>query len=84
MAYPGNAYPGEPYPGNSGYPGNPGNTGYPASAYANWGQRVGAYLIDGIPNLVLAVIGAAFISHSIVIYLLCLLISLGWTIYNRW
>lgn len=84
MAYPGNAYPGEPYPGNSGYPGNPGNTGYPASAYANWGQRVGAYLIDGIPNLVLAVIGAAFISRSIVIYLLCLLISLGWTIYNRW
>jgi uncharacterized RDD family membrane protein YckC len=78
VAYPGNAYPGEPYPGN------PSNSGYPASAYANWGQRVGAYLIDVIPNLVLGVIGAAFISHSIVIYLLCLLISLGWAIYNRW
>ncbi|HZC41965.1 MAG TPA: RDD family protein [Streptosporangiaceae bacterium] len=78
MAYPGNAYPGDPYPGN------PGNPGYPASAYANWGQRVGAYLLDGLPAWVLIGIGSLFASHSFLIYLLFVLAALAWLVYNRW
>ena len=51
-----------------------------ASPYANWGQRVGAYLIDVAPIVILEII---FI-RIFVAYLLILLASLGWTIYNRW
>jgi uncharacterized RDD family membrane protein YckC len=48
--------------------------------YANWGQRVGAYLIDVAPIIILELI----FSRIFVIYLLVLLAGLGWTIYNRW
>jgi uncharacterized RDD family membrane protein YckC len=51
------------------------------AAYANWGQRVGAYLIDWAPIIVLEVIGS--ILHNVIISLLVLLASLGWWIYNR-
>jgi uncharacterized RDD family membrane protein YckC len=51
------------------------------AAYANWGQRVGAYLIDWAPIIVLEVIGV--ILHNVIISLLVLLASLGWWIYNR-
>ena len=51
------------------------------AAYANWGQRVGAYLIDYVPIFVLELIGALF--HNPVATLLFLLASIGWWIYNR-
>src|ERR1700722_4429912 len=49
---------------------------------APWAVRVGAYLIDVAPMVVLYVIGLA--TGSGVVLGLCVLIGLGWTIYNRW
>jgi uncharacterized RDD family membrane protein YckC len=51
-----------------------------ASPYASWIQRVGAYLIDVAPIVILELI----FYRIFVIYLLILLASIGWTIYNRW
>jgi uncharacterized RDD family membrane protein YckC len=51
-------------------------------AYANWAQRVGAYLIDAVPAWILILIGV--ITRSLVVYLLFALASLAWVIYNRW
>ena len=51
------------------------------AAYSNWGQRVGAYLIDYAPIFVLELIG--IISRNAFIGLLMLLASIGWWIYNR-
>jgi uncharacterized RDD family membrane protein YckC len=49
--------------------------------YANWGQRVGAYLIDVAPTVLLVIILARI---SVSLWVLGWLVSLGWTIYNRW
>jgi uncharacterized RDD family membrane protein YckC len=51
------------------------------AAYANWGQRVGAYLIDYVPIFVLELIGAVI--HVGIVTLLFALASIGWWIYNR-
>jgi uncharacterized RDD family membrane protein YckC len=51
-----------------------------ATAYANWGQRVLAYLIDVAPIVILEII----FYRIFIAYLLILLVSIGWTIYNRW
>ncbi len=51
------------------------------AAYANWGLRVGAYLIDWAPIIVLELI--AIIAHNVIIWFVFLLASLGWWIYNR-
>ena len=61
-----------------------------STAYANWGQRAGAYLIDVAPQIagyiVLIILGQ--IISSVAFDLVLLLIywagSLGWVIYNRW
>ena len=50
------------------------------SPYANWGQRVLAYLVDVAPIIILELI----FYRVFVVYLLVGLASLGWTIYNRW
>jgi uncharacterized RDD family membrane protein YckC len=52
-----------------------------SAAYANWGQRVGAYLIDYLPIIVLELIGAVL--HVVILTILFLLASLAWWIYNR-
>jgi uncharacterized RDD family membrane protein YckC len=52
-----------------------------ASPYANWGQRVLAYLIDAAPPILLGII---LIRISVVLGVVAWLASLGWTIYNRW
>ena len=65
----------EPYPSAPG-----GNTMTSASPYASWIQRVGAYLIDVAPIIILEII----FSRILVVYVLVLIASLGWTIYNRW
>jgi uncharacterized RDD family membrane protein YckC len=36
------------------------------------------------PNIVLGIIGVALLKTAAIIYVLCLLVSLGWVIYNRW
>ncbi len=64
-------YPSAPYPGGA----------IPtASPYASWIQRVGAYLIDVAPIVILEII---FVRVT-VLYWLIGLAGLGWTIYNRW
>lgn len=50
--------------------------------YANWAQRVGAYLIDLAPAWILLFIGA--LTRSLVLYLLAAVIGIAWSIYNRW
>jgi uncharacterized RDD family membrane protein YckC len=50
-------------------------------AYANWGQRVGAYLIDVLPIIVLDTIGREI---SFGVYAIFALIGLAYTVYNRW
>ncbi len=79
----GYANPGGGYGSPQGY-GPPGPAGFAASPsdYANWLQRVGAYLIDVIPVLVLEGIGLA--TRSTTIYLLFILLAIGVTAYNRW
>jgi uncharacterized RDD family membrane protein YckC len=52
-----------------------------AISYANWAQRAGAYLIDVLPIIILDFIG---INISTGVYLLCALIGLAYSIYNRW
>ncbi len=64
-------YPSAPYPGGAIPTANP---------YASWIQRVGAYLIDVAPIIILEII---FVRVT-VIYWLIGLAGLGWTIYNRW
>jgi len=54
-----------------------------AAAYANWGQRAGAYLIDWAPSIVLGIIGVIFLRVSFIIYFLFLLAAIGWWVYNR-
>jgi uncharacterized RDD family membrane protein YckC len=50
--------------------------------YANWGQRVGSYLIDIIPVVILVIIGSA--TRSVIIALLLDLVALVVSGYNRW
>jgi uncharacterized RDD family membrane protein YckC len=52
-----------------------------ASPYANWGLRVGAYLIDIAPIVIIDVV---FYRISFAVGLVLSLAALGWTIYNRW
>jgi uncharacterized RDD family membrane protein YckC len=54
----------------------------PPVVYANWGQRVGAYLIDAIPVAILYIIGVA--TRNAIVILLFVLAALGVQIYNRW
>jgi uncharacterized RDD family membrane protein YckC len=63
------------------YPSTPGGGAMPTAVpYASWIQRVGAYLVDVAPIVILEII---FV-RIFVIYLIVLLASIGWTIYNRW
>jgi uncharacterized RDD family membrane protein YckC len=54
----------------------------PAVTYANWGQRVGAYLIDVIPVAILYAIG--FATRNTIVIFLFLIAALAVQIYNRW
>jgi uncharacterized RDD family membrane protein YckC len=69
--YPAPEYPTPDYPA-------PGVSSVP---YANWGQRVGAYLIDVLPIIILDTIGREI---SFGVYAVFALIGLAYTIYNRW
>jgi uncharacterized RDD family membrane protein YckC len=52
-----------------------------ASPYASWIQRVGAYLIDVAPIIVVDLILGRI---SVLLSLLITLASIAWTAYNRW
>jgi|ERR1017187_4742286 uncharacterized RDD family membrane protein YckC len=81
MAYQGTPpYQGGPPPYQG--PQGPYSGGVPASQYSDWIHRVGAYLIDFIPYGILIFIGA--ITGHTSIYLLFVLIGLGYVVYNRW
>ena len=51
------------------------------TTYANWGQRVGAFLIDVLPNIVLGIIG--YVIGNTAISLLFDLVIIAWWVYNR-
>jgi uncharacterized RDD family membrane protein YckC len=53
----------------------------PTTAYASWIQRVGAYLIDVAPIIIVDLILGRI---SIILSLLIWLASIAWTAYNRW
>jgi uncharacterized RDD family membrane protein YckC len=52
-----------------------------ASPYASWIQRVGAYLIDVAPIIIVDLILGRI---TILLSLLIWLASIAWTAYNRW
>jgi uncharacterized RDD family membrane protein YckC len=68
---------GAPQPGYS-----PPGYAPPPGYYANWLQRFGAYLIDGIPPGILIIIGIAV--HNAAVAIIFLLAALCVTGYNRW
>jgi uncharacterized RDD family membrane protein YckC len=68
----------EPYP-SAPYP--QGGTMTAASPYASWIQRVGAYLIDVAPIIIVDLILGRI---TILLSLLIWLASIAWTAYNRW
>ena len=55
---------------------------------ATWPVRVGAYIVDILPNLVLSLLGNLLFVDAVdgmsPLYYVVMLVSLGWTIYNRW
>ena len=51
--------------------------------YANWGQRVGSYLIDWFSQVIFIILAIVLIRVTILAILLWLA-SIGWSIYNRW
>src|ERR1700751_4384526 len=79
--------PGGPYQGGPGpYPGGPygGGPGYanPASQYSDWIHRVGAYLVDIVPVLVLYfILGLA---GKFALIVVAWIIALAYTAWNRW
>jgi uncharacterized RDD family membrane protein YckC len=83
----GSPYPGGPYQGGPGpYPGGPygGGPGYanPAAQYSDWIHRVGAYLVDVVPVLVLYfILGLA---GKVALLVVAWVIALAYTAWNRW
>lgn len=77
--YPGG--PGTPYPGAP-YQGTPGYAGVPTYQYSDWIHRVGAYLVDLVPVFVIYFIGA--LTGKTAIFLITLLIAIGYQVWNRW
>ena len=61
--------------------------GYPTSStpayqYSDWIHRVGAYLVDVIPVVIIYYI--ALLTRSAAVLLIALLVVLGFTAWNRW
>jgi uncharacterized RDD family membrane protein YckC len=52
----------------------------PALTYANWGRRVGAYLIDVALPLIVVII---LIEINVALGGVCFLLASGWAFYNR-
>ncbi|WP_157357221.1 RDD family protein [Amycolatopsis nigrescens] len=88
--YPQQGYPQQQPGGYGQQPGGfPGQSPYGQPAYANWGQRAGAYLIDMGPALLLIIIGEILVfSGSFTVGSIILglggLGALVWNIFNRW
>lgn len=64
------------------YQGMPSYPGTPAYQYSDWIQRVGAYLIDGVPPAILIIIG--FLTGNGYALFLFWLIAVAFSVYNRW
>src|SRR5215472_15453712 len=65
------------------YQGTPSYSGAPASQYSDWIHRVGAYLVETLPALIvfyIFVFAVRVVSLDIIVYLA----FLGYVIYNRW
>ena len=72
------------------YQGTPSYSGVPASQYSDWITRVGAYLIDVVPVIVLYIVVfilAAVINTGVVtalLYLIGFAAAIAFQVYNRW
>ncbi|SFO80547.1 RDD family protein [Amycolatopsis rubida] len=81
-APPGQQAPGYPHPAGFGQPYSAG------PVHADWGQRAGAYLVDFAPLLagVLIAVLVSLVSGAAgtIVYLLAILGTLAWTVFNRW
>jgi uncharacterized RDD family membrane protein YckC len=72
------------------YQGTPAYSGAPSGVYSDWVTRVGASLVDAAPVIAGAIvlfIFAAIINSGIfyvLVYLIVVFGSLGWSVYNRW
>lgn len=64
------------------YQGSPAYSGVPASQYSDWIHRVGAYVIDVVPIVVLYFIVGTI--GSTIVLLLAMLVALAYTAWNRW
>ncbi len=53
----------------------------PAITYANWIQRVAAYLIDTAPPVILLIV---LVRINVALAVIGWLLALGWIAYNRW
>lgn len=82
--------PGGPYQGGPGGPGGPyqggpygpGYSGVPASNYSDWIHRVGAYLVDIVPVIVIYFILG--LPGKTGLLAIGWVLGLGFTIWNRW
>jgi uncharacterized RDD family membrane protein YckC len=64
------------------YQGSPSYQGVPASMYSDWIHRVGAYLIEIVPVIVVYFIAA--LTQSSIFILLVAILAIAYTVYNRW
>lgn len=65
------------------YQGTPSYSGAPASQYSDWIHRVGAYLVETLPPLIVFYI-FVFAVRVAILDVIVYLALLGYTIYNRW
>jgi len=65
------------------YQGTPSYSGAPASQYSDWIHRVGAYLIETLPPLIVFYIFIFAVGNTI-LDIIVYLALLGYIIYNRW
>jgi uncharacterized RDD family membrane protein YckC len=65
------------------YQGTPSYSGAPASQYSDWIHRVGAYLVETLPPLIVFYI-FVFAVHVVILDFVVYLAFLAYVIYNRW
>ncbi len=65
------------------YQGTPSYSGAPAAQYSDWIHRVGAYLVETLPALIVFYI-FVFAVHSVILDFIVYLAFLAYVIYNRW
>jgi uncharacterized RDD family membrane protein YckC len=75
------------------YQGNPSYQSVPASQYSDWLHRVGAFLIDAVPQIVIFIVAYVLLLifaaiHvtflGVLFFIVGIIASVGYHVYNRW